>query len=625
MLLRDAPAIPHGLLDAMIAAAPRRGLDGVLHWQDGPAGMIRFAHHTTTESIGERQPFIGATGATLLFDGRLDNRGDVIALLGGDTKALATAPDGALALALYERRGRAFVGELIGDFAIVIYDASERRLSLFRSPLGWRPLYWTFDGNRFAAATDVKTLIVGLGLPRRLNEGALAEFLSGRFMTQTESFWASIERVEQGSALIFSNGRIERWQWHDGPFEDWSDRSFDDHVDEFRSVFDQALIAANRSDGPVTSHLSGGLDSSSVVCRSTELYRAGRLDRQIGAISARFPGEPHDESLWSCAVEEHLGITAEVSRSQPFSIEAANAWSADSYLLPIGPNALDVLAGALDLMNADGRRVLLTGEGGDDWLNGSLAHWPDLLMRGRWGQLARHGRSFWPGDSAPLSALKAFVTAARPVAIPRYRRAMLKPALDWRNPATDWLRPDWQRQTNVAERWSGPDARPGLRGFAQRARYGVFSHGNRSLIAETAFAYAESRGVEVRHPFHDARITRFAMGAAGIHLRDKTYRKRVLREAMRGTLPEIVRTRTSKAIFVGYSADAIDALLADRPVRDLLPVQFGWLDGERIEQLHAPFSAWRREGSSGPLPNSPWGPVWAAIAVDIWLRNAVGL
>ena len=246
-------------------------------------------------------------------------------------------------------------------------------------------------------------------------------------------------------------------------------------------------------------------------------------------------------------------------------------------------------------------------------------------MRGRWAGMLRQGRTFWPDDPLPLSWLKTFVSAARPVFVPRYRQALLQPALDWRNPSIDWMRPEWCKQTQVEDRWRRLEARPGLRGFAQKSRYSVFSHGNRSLIAEGAIAYAESKGVEMRHPFHDRRLTSFAMGAAGIHLRDKTYRKRLLRAAMVGTLPEIVRTRTTKAIFVGHSVDAIDALLADRPASELLPVQLGWVDGACIEQLHAPFAAWRREGSTGAVPETTWGPVWNAISVDIWLRNAAGM
>ncbi|PLK24413.1 asparagine synthetase B family protein [Novosphingobium sp. TH158] len=625
VIFRQAERVPRGLLDAMAAAALPRGSDGTTLWEDGPAGLIRFAHHTTVEAQAERQPFIGPSGAVLLFDGRLDNREEIAALLGWGNGILAAAADGALALAWFERRGRDFIHDLAGDFAIAIHEPGRRRLSLLRSPLGWRPLVWTWNGERLAFATDARTLIVGLGMDRRLNEGALAELLSGRFVTQTETFWAAIERVEQGGAVILEDGRIERWRWHGGPFEDWTDRSFDDHVAQFSELFDQALIATSRSNGPVSAQLSGGLDSSTVVCRGTELFRAGRVARAPQAISARFPGEPHDETLWSRAVEDHLGIEAEVTGSVPFSVDEAERWAAESFYLPLRPNVLDTFAGAIHRLEATGRRVLLTGEGGDDWLNGSLAHWPDLLLRGRWGDLVRHGRSFWPDNPAALSAAKTLVSAARPLILPRYRQAVRHPALDWRNPATDWIRPEWSARTDLRDRWRGPSPRPGVRGFAQQSRYTVYSHAMRSIVAEGACAYAESKGVEIRHPFHDARLTRFCMGAAGNHLRDKTYRKRILRAATHGTLPEIVRTRTTKAMFVGHSVDAIDALFRRRATKDLLPVQFGWVDGARIEELHAPFAAWRRNGSTGALPTQPWGPVWSVLALDIWLRQAVGL
>nr|WP_319566043.1 asparagine synthase-related protein [uncultured Rhodoferax sp.] len=624
LFLDDRP-YPGDLLARMIDAAPPRGLDGATTWQSGSAGMIRFANVTTPESVGEKQPFASPSGAIALFDGRLDNRGELIDLLGPSGRALRQAPDGEIALALYDKLGRDFVRRLVGDFAIAIHEPVRRRLSLFCSPLGWRPLVWTFDGKIFAFATDARTLVVGLGLERRLNEGALGEFLSGRFLTRTETFWANIQRVEQGGAIILENNRVEEWPWHGGPYEDWCGRSMKEHSERFRELFDQALVAVNRSNGPVTSQLSGGLDSSSIVCRSAELYRDGGLAWPVGAITARFPGEPHDESPWSRAVEEHSGIAAEVARSRPFSLEEAQTWTARTYQLPIRPNALDTLAGVVNLLKADGRRVMLTGEGGDDWLNGSLAHWPDLMLSGHWGDLLHHGRYFWPDDSQALCMLKTLVSAARPIVIPRYRTALMQPALDWRIPDSDWLMPEWMKQINLADRWKRPIGPRGIKGFAQHSRYAVYTHGNRQIIAATAMAYAESHGIEVRHPFHDARISSFAMGASGVHMRDKIYRKKILREAMRGTLPELVRMRTDKAMFVGHTVDAIDTILAHRAINDMLPVRMGWVNGKRIEQLHAPFSKWRRDGSQGPLPRNPWGPVWYCIATDIWMQHAFGL
>lgn len=624
LLYTNGRAVCTDELDRMIAAAPPRSEDGAARWTSDTFGGIRFAHATTVEAANETQPFIGSSGTVVFFDGRIDDREAILAQL-KRSDIPRNAPDGMLALALHEQLGREFVRHLVGDYAIAIWEPGARRLSLFRSPLGWRPLHWTFDGTRFGFATDARTLVLGLGLDRRLNEGALAEFLGGRFITETDSFWQAIQRVPQGGAVFLENGQTQVWPWHGGPVDDWQGRSLEDHVEQFKYLFDQAILSAVRSNGQVTSQLSGGLDSSSIVCRATELHRSGLLDQQIRFITARFPGEPHDETPWSTAVEDHLGLSAEVAGSVAFSPERARAWCADTYHLPVRPNALDTMAGSAAILKADGRRVLLTGEGGDDWMNGSGAHWPDLLTSGHWQSLLTHGMKYWPDAPWPVAAAKTLVMAARPVVLPRYRRAMVQPHLDWRLPMPNWLRPEWMRQVNLEDRWQDSLPRQGLKGFAQRSRYAVFTHGNRQLIAESALTYAETCGIEVRHPFHDARITRFMLGASGVHLSKPGLRKVVLREAMHGTLPEMVRTRTSKAQFVNHSIDTHEALFAERPASELLPVQLGWMDPGPIADIQASFAKWRREGSTGAMPARPMGPVWFALATDMWLRHAVGL
>ncbi|MXO71259.1 asparagine synthetase B family protein [Alteraurantiacibacter buctensis] len=624
ILALDERPIGQEMLARMRAAAPPRGLDGTQVWLEANFGTIRQANATTPQAVGEQQPFTGPSGAVVMFDGRLDNRSDVLALLGPAGGRLAEAPDGALVLALYEKLGRDFVRSLVGDFAIAICHPLERRLALFTSPLNWRPLHWTRHGALVAFATDMRTLVLGLGLQRQVNEGAFAEFMSGVMMSPTETFLAGVERVEQGSAVFFEGERTDVWLWHDGPFEDWTGRSMADHVEHFNALFDQAVAAAFRSHGDVSAQLSGGLDSSSVVCRATELYRAGRLDRQVRAISARFPGMPQDETRWSSAVEDHLGIRAEVATAKPFSLEAARQWTASTWHLPLRPNALDTMGGVVDIMRADGRRVLLGGEGGDDWLNGSLAHLPDLLRRGRLGGLAEFGRTYFPRDSVPVQWAKALVLAGRPLVIPEYRREILYPAIDWNRASAPWLRPEWTRNTDLADRLQGTPTRPGLQGFTQRSRYSTYANGVRQMLAAPVVAYMEQFGIEWRHPLHDARLTGFCMGASGNHLRNRETRKMILREAMRGTLPEVVRMRSDKAAFYVNTIAAMEDILRERPFRDTLPARMGWVDAKQLEALYAPVRAWDPGGDRANLPSAPYGPIWFVLAADMWLDQAFG-
>ena len=106
------------------------------------------------------------------------------------------------------------------------------------------------------------------------------------------------------------------------------------------------------------------------------------------------------------------------------------------------------------------------------------------------------------------------------------------------------------------------------------------------------------------------KLTRFYMGAAGQVLNKGGEKKHVLREAMRGTLPELVRTRTTKTPLRGPSIiDACTALLRQRAPEDLLCVKLGWVDGAEIRRIHAAQERWREDGLPNPPPDEPGNAV----------------
>ena len=612
-------------LDAMTHATPHLGIDGAQTWHNGPAGLIRFALVTTPEAVGENQPFADPnSGMVIVFDGRLDNRAELLALLGAAAPP-AAAPDCAMVLAAHVRLGDAFTERLAGDYALAIWDPARRRLFCARSPVGWRPFLWTFQGDRFAFATEPATLVRGLALPRRLNEGAIGEHLSARFVTETDTFWEGIQRLPQGHALVLDRGRVRSWCWHQGPFEDFSRRSDADHIEHFRTLFDEALMAVMRSAGPVASHLSGGLDSSTVVCRTRELFEAGRIDRMVQPFSARFPDKISDEGEWIAAVEERCGVRSETVSGAPFDSAQAATWCATTLHLPLRPNTSGVLVAVCHQLRERGIRVLLTGAGGDDWMNGSRAHWPDLLLRGRWPTLLREGLSADPGRRWTRAVRAILAEGLGPVVSPRRRARTLRPHLDFRLAPPVWIKPDWAQQARLSDRWRDAPRPPAKGGFAQAQRYHAYALARRHVNVDNGLTYAASMGVELRHPLHDIRLTHFLMGAAGGMLRRAGLKKHLLREAMRGTLPEPVRTRTGKANIGPPVIDAVTARLAERPIGDLHCVKLGWVDAAQLEQYHVAHAAWRDAGSPAKLPEYPYGPVWNAVAIDLWLEYAFGL
>lgn len=615
-----APFLAH-----LAASATPRGFDGISEWHDGPAGMIRFHHATTPEAVGEVQPLPGPSGAVIAFDGRLDNRADLLALLGERGKTLAAAPDVEIALALFETMGERLLGALVGDWAMAIWQPEARRLFCARSPMGWRPFLWTYDGKTFGFATEPRALVVGLGLERRLNEGAIGEYLAARFVSATDTFWGGIQRLEQGGALALENGKVRTWHWHDGPFEDFSKRSDQDHIDRFKLLLDEALTAAMRSNATVTSHLSGGLDSSTVVARLTELHRAGRVPAQVQAITARFPGEHQDETVWSEAVEKHIGITARVTAADAYSLEDAKTWCAETLQLPVRPNVFDTTTAAIRLLESEGSRVLLTGEGGDDWMSGGYGHFPDLLRAGRIGALWNEAIAQWPRDSVAVRLRRATFLALAPQFSPAYRRQFLLPYLRYETGLPDWIRPEWAASAQLDERWRSYQPPVDPPRYAQKQRYAVYAQARRHIGHDNILAYAERHGVEMRHPLHDLRLSHFLMGAAGPMLRRGGEKKHILREAMRGTLPETVRTRQDKAIFITAMVDAISERFRERPPEEMLPARLGWVDGAKVRAMFAPAQQWRDERSPEPLTRTVLGPVWFVVAMDLWLEHAFGL
>ncbi len=624
-VLIDGSDMSDAALARIVAASPPRGFDGVSRWRSGPAGLIRFHHATTPEAVGEQQPLQGPSGAVMVFDGRLDNRADLLALLDECGRTLTGAPDVNIALALWEKRGERFLNDLVGDWALAIWCPDTRRLFCARSPMGWRPFLWTFDGKTFGFATEPRALVVGLGLERRLNEGPIGEMLSARFVTDTDTFWDGIQRLGQGSAITFERGQVRTWHWHCGPFEDLSYRSEDDLIDRFRELLDQSLIAAMRSNTAVTAHLSGGLDSSTVVARATELHRAGRIDRQVCAVTARFPGTDQDESQWSSAVEAHIGLTARVAPADPYVLDDARRWSASTFHLPLRPSVHETTTSTFRALQSDGGRVLLTGEGGDEWLAGGFAHFPDMLRQARLRDLFGEAMTQFP-DLSPLFRLRrAGYFAFAPWVNRAYRNQILHPHSGYESRVPAWIRPEWAARNALMERWRVHPSPAGLHGFAQKQRYNVFALARRHIAHEPVMAYAERHGVEMRHPLHDLRLTTFLMGVPGRMLLRNGERKYLLREAMRGTLPEVVRRRQDKARFITCIVDAIADRFRECPPQQILPARLGWVDGDKLLEMFAPALEWRAAGAVGPLSEGRIGPVWFSVAMDIWLEQAFGL
>jgi asparagine synthase (glutamine-hydrolysing) len=274
-------------------------------------------------------------------------------------------------------------------------------------------------------------------------------------------------------------------------------------------------------------------------------------------------------------------------------------------------------------LQREGVRVLLTGEGGDDWLAGRREHWPDLVRKRQWRQLFREGIAW--RRSVPLKGrLRSIASEAiGPLVSERRRDSALRSHLDFSDSTPAWINADWARRIQLQGRWRQEDLTIKFDSYAQSRRFHNYEIARRHVNWENVLSYADGHGLEIRHPFHDLRLTHFLMGAHGGYLRHGDESKHLLRESMRGTLPEAIRCRTGKANFTPAVVDALTERFRERPASEWLPVKMGWVDGPFLAECQESYVAWRARGGVGLQPESPYGLVWFAAAMDLWLENAV--
>jgi asparagine synthase (glutamine-hydrolysing) len=179
-----------------------------------------------------------------------------------------------VALHLYRRTGLDFLQRLNGMYAGAILDPARQKLLLFRDRFGIKPLYYaTWDGN-FVFSSEIKPLLAGSGLPRRLNHSRLGTLFTYRYLPGEETMFYGLKRLPPGSYLEYDlksgEYHVERYWEYDLARKN-SGLSLDDAAETFHALFTDAVRIRLRSDVEVGSFLSGGIDSSAVTSRVAQL------------------------------------------------------------------------------------------------------------------------------------------------------------------------------------------------------------------------------------------------------------------------------------------------------------------------------------------------------------------
>ncbi len=613
-----APVSP-ALLTSLNRTLTHRGPDGAGQWIKGPVGLACQLLRATPESIAETQPVVHPSGLALVFDGRLDNRDEILRKIHDVPDITAQSPDSDLALALYQRYGERFAEHLAGDFALALYDLNHRTLLLVRDALGIRPLYYTFTRHSVLFASEIKTLLAHPQVTARPNDDMLACYLLGSRPEDTSMtcFQGIASLLPAHIARISSDGFSIRQYWDFSVTEQRFD-SFQDYADAFRHHFSNAVRRRMRSAQPVAVSVSGGLDSSSILCMAETLRRSSPAAVQpvVGFSYLSPAGSPSDEKEFLVEIEHRYDVAIErVPPGRPGMMNGCReaVWHIEA---PFLDQQWNTMHGFFHAAQQRGTRVMLTGHWADQVLF-SQAYLVDLFRQLRWRELASHLREFgrWMTDVDPrffrqrfgLDLIKYHVPR---MLVPHLRRLRAgQPPAWYTNAIRQLARQHVPRQPILGTHLPTAHA---------RSLYEEVRSSYQVRCMEWNNKIAAMHRLEMAFPFLDRDLLSFLMSIPGEIQTRNGVPKGLLREAMRGILPDPIVNRTWKADFTQV---VNEGMLLDYPQlidcleSDSAAVQWGYLDNGIMRTLLPKF---RRQLHSRTA-EAAW-TLSDLLGLELWLQ-----
>ena len=517
--------------------------DGALSHDIGPWVAVlspaadRAAHHLRPGDDGRlvlravgsgRAPSVGRSGdRRVIFDGQLHNADDLAQALA----APSDTPAADLVARAHDRWGDASLQRLKGTFACAIWMAATGTLKLVRDPVGTYPLFFVESCGRIAFGVDAEPLLSLPWVSRALNRAAIADHLSHRWLSWHETHYQDLCRVPAGNVVTWQNGarRFERY-WYPVDPSGKVDWVHDDAPDQFQEVFEQAIDRC-LGQGRAAIFLSGGFDSVSIGVTAAELSRRRGNPSPLAA-SLFFSDPSCNEEPIQRTVAEQLGfplvsvrldealgsvglIQAGVEINRTSALPMMNAWRPAYRALG-------------DKARAAGARVIMTGEGGDEWLTVGPEYMVDLVrgfdfagLRRMLGTILRSYDTnrtlllynmLWRFCARPLLASwgRDLLRHAAPKQLHAHRLSQLEA----RSPAWVSPSPDLQRELRVRmERWTAESLEvpepSGPFGFYLATLPAGFLHPLRSLDCEEVFQSRRRTGVRELQPYWDADLIQF--------------------------------------------------------------------------------------------------------------------
>jgi len=660
--LNQQPVDP-GHLTQMIAAQAHRGPDGANSWLSGPVGLGHGMLHTTPESLTEQLP-LAKGGLAITADARIDNRHQLLPQLGLDTDTSQSIGDSEIILAAYEQWGEQCPEKLLGDFSFVIWDRCKQQIFCARDHFGIKPFYYYQSSDTIAFASEIKALLSLSFVPKQINNQGILDHLTLNLGMKVNSAYENIWRIPPAHTLVISDNKekTSRQYWSLNPEVEIQMASDADYEAAFLEIFTEAVRCRLRSALPVGSHLSGGLDSSSIVCIARDLLKEAEKP-PLHTFSSGYPTVPKsDERDFFDAVIQAGDVVPHYIRvdcTGPLTDHSAMFDYVDEPLIGNGYLTweLNKVVGKHKI------RVLLNGFDGDTTISHGMLKLHELALASDWKTLvsevnqllqnlddseslnirlhAIHALQQLTSQGKHMEFLRASWALTQSLEQPFYklvqkygfkgtklRRAIFK-IRKWRQQSKNNRKTKQKKNLvsagfvqqifpkNEAAQCVEKHKASGWPKSVREQQWQSISSGLEAAM-EVVDLLSSPYGIEPRYPFMDKRLIEFCLALPAEQKLKNGWTRSILRRAMQDILPEKVQWRNHKTTpnaGFRYGLDEYDAYLINELLQDKENSLKTYVD---TDVLRAAYGAFREDR---PSANVGIGEVWSAFSLGLWLQK----
>ncbi|MCP4631916.1 MAG: asparagine synthase (glutamine-hydrolyzing) [candidate division Zixibacteria bacterium] len=466
-----------------------------------------------------------------------------------------------------------------GQFALAYWDKGNRRLTLARDRVGIRPLFYAVTDNQLVFASEMKAILLHPGITPELDPEAIDEIFTFWSVTAPKTVFKGIKELPPGCYLTLQDGKIEvrpYWQPEFPSEGDEDRRPLNDLVDELKNILMDSTIIRLRADVPVGAYLSGGIDSS-----ATTAFVRNYTSNPLKTFSVTFEDKNFDERNHQLKLAEYLRTdhrTVECSYKNIGELFPEVIWHTEKPIVRTAPTPLMMLS---KLVRENDIKVVLTGEGADEFLGGY-----DLFKEAKI-------RKFWSVNPDStwrprlLESLYPYL-ALSPARTRLYLQTFYKPGIEM---------PDIPQFSHIP-RWSTTSKIKMFYSKLFREKMGSYNpverflnslppeFGNWSYLGKAQYIeiqtllssyllssqgdrMAAANSIEGRYPFLDHRLIEFAAKLPPKYKIKGLVEKYILRESVKGLIPEDIRTRVKRPYM---APDSVSFTYNNAPdyIRDLL-------------------------------------------------------